>query len=662
MPHWDNSLETGWHTSCQQYIGSPCGIYTSVSGSAPNRIFNIEWRARFIATSQHTANFEIRLYETTGAIEFVYGWVSYVGGYASIGVQDGATRYTTYACNVWGSVHQGLLVSWRQAPCGPTPAPTQTRTPTPTTTGTPGCGLAWNLVPSPNVAFAANFLNAVAAISPDDIWAVGYHTNVAYDRALILHWDGALWNIVPSPDPGYAVYLTGVSGAAANDVWAVGYRGQGPYQAIILHWDGSAWTQVQAPCSGTCEYPRLNGVKAISADDVWAVGSYASPSMQALLLHWDGSSWSHIGAADPNLRGRHPYAVDAATGNDVWAVGIYTNSLALRWDGSGWANVPAPNIGALRGVSVLTSSDVWAVGDAGTMHWNGSVWDAVPSPLIPLNAVDAIDSNDVWAVGNGIAHWDGAAWTAFPAPLPGGNLKGVSALAPDNVWAVGWYQSGTPRTLIERYFDPCTLPTSTPTPTGTPPTATPTRTPTATATSRPGCCTDVSLVVAAACVPGRYDAYRTDNTFTNNCAVSYTGIRTIFFEVSPGENGPWDLYLQSAPTPRAYPPGDTSEAYYFVGNVPTEYDRAQAAAAQLLVDPAASDAQDASGFLWRVEGHDRAVASDSVGGVRLGVGVCHAVFSTFCLRAPAGLRLAPGPFWFSGSCIGCTGCTVSDGL
>ena len=40
-----------------------CGIFTSVSGSAPNRIFNIEWRAVYFADTSVTANFEVRLYE-----------------------------------------------------------------------------------------------------------------------------------------------------------------------------------------------------------------------------------------------------------------------------------------------------------------------------------------------------------------------------------------------------------------------------------------------------------------------------------------------------------------------------------------------------------------------------------------------------------------------
>src|SRR6476620_11513352 len=44
-------------------FASGCGVFTSVSGTAPNRIFNIEWRAVYFADHTQTANFEIRLYE-----------------------------------------------------------------------------------------------------------------------------------------------------------------------------------------------------------------------------------------------------------------------------------------------------------------------------------------------------------------------------------------------------------------------------------------------------------------------------------------------------------------------------------------------------------------------------------------------------------------------
>src|SRR5205814_3223971 len=80
-PHWDNGIDTAPFSACEGLIGKPCGIYTSLSGSAPNRVFNIEWSAHFFSTSNHIANFELRLHEGTGRFDLVYGQVDHGGGY-----------------------------------------------------------------------------------------------------------------------------------------------------------------------------------------------------------------------------------------------------------------------------------------------------------------------------------------------------------------------------------------------------------------------------------------------------------------------------------------------------------------------------------------------------------------------------------------------------
>src|SRR6185436_11802900 len=57
--HWDDQrTDTG--TGCSSFP-TGCGIFTSVSGSAPNRIFNIEWRTIYFGSTAQTANYEVRL-------------------------------------------------------------------------------------------------------------------------------------------------------------------------------------------------------------------------------------------------------------------------------------------------------------------------------------------------------------------------------------------------------------------------------------------------------------------------------------------------------------------------------------------------------------------------------------------------------------------------
>jgi hypothetical protein len=125
---------------CQSITGRPCGIYTSVSGSAPNQILHIEWLGRRSGSNTYIINFELRLYEGTNLFDFVYGAINPpgLGGYiSSIGIQDGLGRFINYACHVATSIHQGLLISWNPAGCEPTVTPTPTSITTSTSTVTP---------------------------------------------------------------------------------------------------------------------------------------------------------------------------------------------------------------------------------------------------------------------------------------------------------------------------------------------------------------------------------------------------------------------------------------------------------------------------------------------------------------------------------------------
>src|SRR5207249_700957 len=71
-------------------VGAGQGVFTSISGTAPNRIFNIEWRTTYFPnTGPPTENFEIRFYEGENRIELIYGIGSGGSSFGSIGVQRG---------------------------------------------------------------------------------------------------------------------------------------------------------------------------------------------------------------------------------------------------------------------------------------------------------------------------------------------------------------------------------------------------------------------------------------------------------------------------------------------------------------------------------------------------------------------------------------------
>ncbi|HMA36724.1 MAG TPA: hypothetical protein VKY74_19875, partial [Chloroflexia bacterium] len=113
-----------------------------------------------------------------------------------------------------------------------------------------------------------------------------------------------------------------------NDVWTVGEIGLGiDTQALIEHWNGSQWNVVPSPRPVPGPYPvgvRLDKVAAITANDVWAVGSYNDLG-RALVEHWDGASWTIIPSPNPGAIGYGSYflGLAARATDDVWAVGAF---------------------------------------------------------------------------------------------------------------------------------------------------------------------------------------------------------------------------------------------------------------------------------------------------------------------------------------------------
>ena len=73
-PYWTDQC-TG---ACFNVSGAGLGIFTSVSGVAPNRIFNIEWRTAYYNSGGTGVplNYEIRLYERRAEFDVIYGTVN----------------------------------------------------------------------------------------------------------------------------------------------------------------------------------------------------------------------------------------------------------------------------------------------------------------------------------------------------------------------------------------------------------------------------------------------------------------------------------------------------------------------------------------------------------------------------------------------------------
>jgi len=102
------------------------GVFTSVSGTAPNRIFNIEFRENvFGVGGPPVLDFEVRLHEDTPNFEIIYGALNgNTGDSAAVGAQrDTGSHFTQFECDT-GGLFDGLQLNFVYASGCPSPPPT----------------------------------------------------------------------------------------------------------------------------------------------------------------------------------------------------------------------------------------------------------------------------------------------------------------------------------------------------------------------------------------------------------------------------------------------------------------------------------------------------------------------------------------------------------
>jgi len=106
-PYWTDQCTI----SCHLFTTCPgCGIFTSTSGTAPHRIFNIEYRTVYAAsgTPGVPLNYEVRLFEGQVAFEVIYGLINLFSPSSarnlSVGVElnNGAGNWSLYGCDGTG--------------------------------------------------------------------------------------------------------------------------------------------------------------------------------------------------------------------------------------------------------------------------------------------------------------------------------------------------------------------------------------------------------------------------------------------------------------------------------------------------------------------------------------------------------------------------------
>ena len=150
-------------------------------------------------------------------------------------------------------------------------------------------GTSWSVVPTPTLADDI-YLNDVSVVSPTDVWAVGYTLPANLDiQPAFLHWDGTAWAVVPSPHLSSTYnYLQSVAGVSSNRVWAAGYRTVNDHDvSFVERWDGSQWRLESTP-----NRPNggnyLLGVTVDPGGGLWSAGYFYpddSSELSTLIQH-----------------------------------------------------------------------------------------------------------------------------------------------------------------------------------------------------------------------------------------------------------------------------------------------------------------------------------------------------------------------------------------
>ncbi len=290
-------------------------------------------------------------------------------------------------------------------------------------------GKHWSPVTTPTPAGTLggdfNGLVDVACTSTDSCWADGEYGSDQVNGEIIenqaLHWNGRIWSLVTTPNPGNNASdgvssLGAIRCTSARNCWAAGSYGSiAPGGALfneMLHWNGRKWSLVAVPEpeTGSGDFDVLQGLSCTSAANCWATGSDGTNGSSSVTLnqalHWNGHKWSEVSTPEPDGTGNFASnvltSVSCSAPDSCWAVGYVGNldlvapvvNEALRWNGSAWSSVSVPAGGGhsdddhsfLYGVRCTSRTSCWAAGQAQPsgaddqnqlVHWNGTSWSRV---------------------------------------------------------------------------------------------------------------------------------------------------------------------------------------------------------------------------------------------------------------------------------------------
>lgn len=250
-----------------------------------------------------------------------------------------------------------------------------------------GASFSWYLI-KPYLTNILSELVAVTATSGTDVWAVGNYNSAGW-LPYGAHWDGMSWTptLIPYSPPGNGSdsQLTAVSAWSPTDVWAVGEFNAGAgRKSWAVHFNGATWSTVTTP-NTAAGVNEIFGVSALEAGHAVGVGmgNYVSGTLYRQSEAWDlvttGSSTitslgGSIGSGDNVLLGvtrsggglqavgyfrisptgaRQTLAIPAA-----WDAGTHT----LTWSPPASSASPGAVDDVLYSAAALSPQAFWATG------------------------------------------------------------------------------------------------------------------------------------------------------------------------------------------------------------------------------------------------------------------------------------------------------------
>jgi Bacterial Ig-like domain (group 2) len=205
-----------------------------------------------------------------------------------------------------------------------------------------------------------------------------------------------------------------------------------------------AWTSSNAAVATVSATGVVTGVAAGGPVTITAT-SEGQSGTAAINVQSTTLVWSSVSSGTTS----HLFSVWGTSASDVWAVG--DNGTILHYNGTTWSNVSSGVTQPRYGVWGTSASDVWAVGGVvgiGTiLHYNGTTWSSASSASSgatqALFGVWGTSASDVWAVGGAgsigtILHYNGTSWSSVSSGTTEQLiLFGVWGTSASDVWAVG---------------------------------------------------------------------------------------------------------------------------------------------------------------------------------------------------------------------------------